>query len=125
MHTVLPWSFFMTSHSGYMLLSRFLDLVRKRTFSQRVDSHLEFLLYQLSLALLRQERSPEDETNCASAFLELEPLNRLLAEGEGSHAAPGEVDRQLLNGLTRIVSKIGGETQCSTLTRQGTRRPSA
>jgi hypothetical protein len=106
-----------------MLLSRFLDLVRKRTFSQVDDSRLEFLLYQLSLALLKRERSPDEDATCAVVFLELEPLIRLLADGE-EQGEPKEVDNKLLHGLTRIVSKIGGDTQCSMLIRQGIRRPS-
>ena len=114
-----------TSQSGYMHLSRFLDLIRKRSFSQGTGSRMEFLLYQLSLALLKNERSPEDENAFAAALFELEPLNRLLADGGRETGEQGALDRTLLNGLTRIVSKIGGETQCLTPNRQGMRRPSA
>lgn len=112
------------SHTGYMLLSRFLDLLRKRTSSlESADLRLEYLLYQLSLAMLREERTREEENACAAALMELEPLNRLLMEGERGGVKQGDIDRDLVHGLTRIVERIGGETQCSIPTMHRMGRP--
>lgn len=115
----------MTSQFGYMQLSRFLDLVRKRSFSQEADARLEYLLYQLSLAMLKHERSSGEAAACSSALMELEQLNRILMDSEGRLEEQEDIDRKLISGLKQIVTKIGGETQCSMLIKQLTKRPSA
>lgn len=101
-----------TNLNSYMHLARFMDLVRNESFSSGTHSRLEFLLYQLSLAMLREERFAKDGTACAEALSELEPLNRLLVE-EGRHSGNRtDIDRTLLNGLEKIVAKMEGEPKC-------------
>lgn len=96
-------------------LIRFVSLFEKSSLSHASRSHMEFLLYQMSLVLLKHERNRGNGTACQNGLAALEPLNRLMQERELELdlAAQSDIDIRIMNGLARIVADLGGEGQCS------------
>ena len=87
-------------------IDMFIKLVRSSCLNPCTNNMLEYLLYQLNLAMLTGRRSSTQSADFPCSSAEIEELNRLIiAAGNGS-AGCATAAQELIDRVSLIVDRI-------------------
>ncbi len=91
---------------GLRAITRFIELLKSSRLSPSTTVMLEYLLYQLNLAMLRDERLCMESCKFPCEPREIEDLNGLMLAACSEEADCDVTGKELMDRLSQIVDRI-------------------
>lgn len=87
-------------------IATYVDLLRTARLNTYTKNQLEFILYQLNLAMLKVEGSRADSLELPFKPAEIELLNGLIVAAESSSGGSQGASKELAERLFQIISRF-------------------